>query len=48
MELKRQVIIKELEEKGFLLAIDGRFLNQLTLQELERELVRFPERNGRR
>ncbi|WP_170840923.1 Fur-regulated basic protein FbpA [Salibacterium halotolerans] len=43
MELRRQVIIKDLEQKGFFLALDGRLLNELTVSELERERVRIPE-----
>ncbi|SFP17859.1 Fur-regulated basic protein FbpA [Salibacterium halotolerans] len=42
-ELRRQVIIKELEQQGFFLALDGRLLNELTVSELEREKVRLPE-----
>ncbi|MFZ4452065.1 Fur-regulated basic protein FbpA [Salibacterium aidingense] len=43
MELRRQALIKELEQKGFFLAIDGRLLNELSIQELEREKIRLPE-----
>lgn len=43
MELRRQVIIQELQRKRFYLARDGRLLQELSLQELERERVRLPE-----
>ncbi|MFD2704060.1 hypothetical protein [Salibacterium lacus] len=43
MELRGQVLIKELEQQGFFLALDGRMLNELSVQELEREKVRLPE-----
>ncbi|MGY4689315.1 Fur-regulated basic protein FbpA [Salibacterium sp. K-3] len=43
MELRRQVLIKELEQQGYFLALDGRLLSELTVSELERERVRLPE-----
>ncbi|WP_158738650.1 hypothetical protein [Alteribacillus sp. YIM 98480] len=43
MELRRQVLLQELQEQGFYLAIDGRLLSELSLEELEIERVRLPE-----
>ncbi|MFD2625770.1 Fur-regulated basic protein FbpA [Salibacterium salarium] len=37
------MLIKELEQKGFFLAMDGRTLQELTVSELEREKIRLPE-----
>lgn len=43
MELRRQVLLQELRQLNFYLAVDGRLLTQLSLRELEKERVRLPE-----
>ncbi|SDI87748.1 Fur-regulated basic protein FbpA [Alteribacillus bidgolensis] len=43
MELRRQHLIQELQKKGFYRSSDGRLLNELTLEELEKERIRLPK-----
>ncbi|SDI18360.1 hypothetical protein SAMN05192534_12424 [Alteribacillus persepolensis] len=43
MELRRQVLLQELQKQSFYVAHDGRLLRELSLEELETERVRLPE-----
>ncbi|WP_078428789.1 Fur-regulated basic protein FbpA [Alkalihalobacterium alkalinitrilicum] len=47
MQLRKAVLIQELQLSGHYIAFDGRLLSQLTLDELEREKVKFIERDDR-
>ncbi|WP_171051833.1 hypothetical protein [Alteribacter natronophilus] len=44
MELRRQIIIQELNREGVFETEDGRIITQLSLQELELEKCRYTNR----
>ncbi|WP_209121539.1 Fur-regulated basic protein FbpA [Alkalihalobacillus sp. BA299] len=43
MQLRKAILIQEMQLQGHYVAFDGRLLSQLTLDELEREKVKFDE-----
>ena len=47
MELRRQVLIQELQLQGRYVTDDGRIISQLTLNELETEKVKFDDKVNR-
>ena len=47
MELRRQVLIQELQLQGRYVTDDGRLIAQLTLNELETEKMKFDDKVNR-